>query len=83
MTENERGWVAIATYGAGYEADIAIARLDAAGITAVRQGNDTVGILGPGFEGRSARGVNVLVPSDIVAEAQEVLSSVGELPNEY
>jgi len=49
----------------------------------VRQGNDTVGILGPGFEGRSARGVNVLVPSDIVAEAQEVLSSVAEPPNEY
>jgi hypothetical protein len=82
MTENEGGWVAIATYGAGYEADIAIARLDAAGITAVRQGNDTVGIFGPGFEGRSARGVNVLVHSDAVAEARDVLSSVDEQSDE-
>ena len=82
MTENERGWVAIATYGAGYEADIAIARLDAAGITAVRQGNDTVGIFGPNFEGHSARGVNVLVPSDAVAEARGVLSTADDAADE-
>ena len=73
MTESERTWVAVASYGAGYEADIAIARLDAAGIMAVRRGNDMVGLFGPGFEGRSARGVEVLVPSDEVAQAREVL----------
>lgn len=73
MAENDRSWVAIASFGAGYEADIAIARLDAAGITAVRRGNDLVGLFGPGFEGRSARGVEVLVPSDAVAQAREVL----------
>jgi hypothetical protein len=78
MTGSERSWVAIATYGAGYEADIAIARLDAAGITAVRQGNDSVGILGPGFEGRSVRGVSVLVPSDAAAEARGVLEPPDE-----
>lgn len=75
MTEGERSWVAIASFGAGYEADIAIARLDAAGITAVRRGNDLVGLFGPSFEGRSARGVEVLVPSDAVAQAREVLDS--------
>lgn len=75
MAENDRSWVAIASFGAGYEADIAIARLDAAGITAVRRGNDLVGLFGPGFEGRSARGVEVLVPSDAVAQAREVLDA--------
>lgn len=76
MTEHEIAWVTVATYGAGYEADIAIARLDAAGIDAMRRGNDTVGLFGPGFEGRTARGVDVLVPADVVAEAREVLDPV-------
>ena len=75
MAEGDRSWVVIASFGAGYEADIAIARLDAAGITAVRRGNDLVGLFGPSFEGRSARGVEVLVPSDAVAQAREVLDS--------
>ena len=43
MTGRSDGWVAVAHYAAGYEADLAIARLDAAGITAVRRGNGTVG----------------------------------------
>ncbi len=74
MSDAQRGWVTVATYGAGYEADIAIARLDAAGITAIRRGNDLVGLFGPSFEGRSARGIEVLVPSDEVAEAREALA---------
>lgn len=78
----ERGWVAVATYGAGYEADIAIARLDAAGITAIRRGNDLVGLFGPSFEGRSARGIEVLVPSDEVDAAREVLAPDEEVPDE-
>ena len=73
MTESDRRWVVIASFGAGYEADIAIARLEAAGITAVRRGNDLVGLFGPSFEGRSARGIEVLVPSDAVNEARAVL----------
>ena len=48
------GWVTLANYSAGYEADIAIAVLDAAGIPAVRRGNDIVGLFGPGFEGPTA-----------------------------
>ena len=73
MTDIDRHWVPIANFGAGYEADIAIARLDSAGIPAVRRGNDLVGLFGPSFEGRSARGIEVLVPSDLVAEAREIL----------
>lgn len=74
MTESDRRWVVIASFGAGYEADIAIARLEAAGITAVRRGNDLVGLFGPSFEGRSVRGIEVLVPSDEAAVARDVLA---------
>ena len=69
------GWVTLANFRAGYEADIAIAVLDAAGIPAVRRGNDIVGLFGPGFEGPTARGVDVLVPAEAAEEARAVLSA--------
>ena len=69
------GWVTIANFRAGYEADIAIAVLDAAGIPAVRRGNDIVGLFGPGFEGPRARGVDVLVPASAADEARELLDA--------
>ena len=81
MSDRERGWVPVARYAAGYEADIAIARLDAAGIVAVRQGNDTIGLFGPGFEGPTARGVDVLVPSENAEQAREILSETDVEPD--
>jgi hypothetical protein len=75
MTDQDHSWVTIANYRAGYEADIAIAVLDAAGIPAVRRGNDIVGLFGPGFEGPTARGVDVLVPASAADDAREVLSA--------
>jgi hypothetical protein len=66
-------WVPIATYAAGFEADLAVARLEAADILAVARGNDITGIFGPGFGGTTARGVAVLVPSDAVDAARELL----------
>ena len=69
------GWVTIANFRAGYEADIAIAVLDAAGIPAVPPGNDIVGLFGPGFEGPTARGVDVLVPANAADEARELLDA--------
>jgi hypothetical protein len=66
-------WVPIAEYSASYEADIAVARLEAAGILAVSRGNDIVGVFGPGFGGASALGVRVLVPSDAAEAAREIL----------
>ena len=66
-------WVPVATYAAGYEADVAVARLEAAGILAVARGNDITGIFGPGFGGSTARGVDVLVVSDAVDAAREIL----------
>jgi hypothetical protein len=66
-------WVPVAEYSASYEADIAVARLEAAGILAVSRGNDIVGVFGPGFGGASALGVRVLVPSDAAEAAREIL----------
>jgi len=73
MTDSKLSWVPVAVFAAGFEADLALARLESAGILAVRRDNDTVGIFGPGFQGPTARGVAVLVPSDAVAEAMMVL----------
>ena len=52
---------------------MAVARLEAAGILAVARGNDITGIFGPGFGGSTARGVDVLVVSDAVDAAREIL----------
>jgi hypothetical protein len=67
-------WVPVARFAAGVEADFAVARLDAAGIPAVARGNDITGIFGPGFGGATARGVDVLVLSDAVDAAREILA---------
>jgi hypothetical protein len=67
-------WVPVAEYSASYEADIAVARLEAAGILAVSRGNDIVGVFGPGFGGASALGVRVLVPSDAAEAARDILT---------
>jgi hypothetical protein len=80
MTDSEVFWVPVAVFAAGYEADFALARLESAGILAVRRDNDTVGIFGPGFQGATARGVAVLVPSDALAEARELLEPDTDTP---
>jgi hypothetical protein len=67
-------WIAIATYASALEADIAVARLESAGILAVARGNDIVGLFGPGFGGSTSRGVEVLVPSDAVDAARDLLT---------
>ena len=70
------GWFDIATVSSGFEADLMIARLEGAGIRAVRDDNDTVGIFGPGFQGTNPRGVIVRVPIDAVDEARALLEDV-------
>lgn len=69
-------WIPVADFPSSFEADIAVARLESAGILAVSRGNDIVGVFGPGFAGSSARGVSVLVPSDAVDAAREILDDV-------
>lgn len=74
MSESE--WRVLATYASGFEADLAMAQLEAAEIPAVRDSNDTVGIFGPGFQGATARGVTVRVPADALEEARLAVSLV-------
>ena len=69
-------WHVLVTYASGFEADLAIARLELAEIPAMRDSNDTVGIFGPSFQGATARGVSVLVPEAFVHEARMVLADV-------
>lgn len=72
-------WIAVATFASGFEADVAVAVLGAAGIPARAAGNDLVGIFGPGFMGASARGVDVLVPADAADEARALLDAPPDL----
>jgi len=71
-------WTKLATYASALEADVVVSRLEAAEIPAISRGNDIVGIFGPGFQGATAKGVDVLVPAAAVEDARELL----ELDNE-
>ena len=66
-------WRVLATFASGLEADIALARLEAAEIPAVRDSNDTVGIVGPGFQGVTSRGITVRVPAAALEDARALL----------
>ena len=66
-------WHDVATFASGFEADLAIAQLQAAGIEAVRDNNDTVGIFGPGFQGATGRGVTVRVLLDALDDARAIV----------
>lgn len=67
-------WCELQTFATGLEADIAIARLEAAAIPALRDSNDTVAIVGFGFQGATARGITVRVPEEALEEARTLLS---------
>jgi hypothetical protein len=71
---NESGWRVLATYASGFEADLAMAQLEAAEIPAVRDSNDSVGILGPGFQGSTAQGFTVRVPASVLDDARAAVS---------
>jgi FixJ family two-component response regulator len=74
------GWVDLATYASGFEANLAIAQLEASGVRAVRDDNDTVGIFGPGYQGTNVRGVTVRVPVELLEEARVVLAAESDIP---
>jgi hypothetical protein len=71
---NESGWRVLATYASGFEADLAMAQLEAAEIPAVRDSNDSVGILGPGFQGSTVQGFTVRVPASALHDARAAVS---------
>jgi hypothetical protein len=66
-------WRDLATFASGFEADFAVAQLEASGIPAVRATNDTSGIFGPGFQGATSHGVTVRVPANALDDARAVL----------
>jgi hypothetical protein len=66
-------WVVAATFVRVYEAEIAKAILESAGIPAQVLG-EHVGVFGPGWAGMAIRGVRLMVPSTLLEDAHEVLS---------
>lgn len=66
-------WVPVATFGAVFEAEFAVATLEEAGIPARVSGGEHVAIFGPGYSGWTSRGVAVLVPQHRAEEARELL----------
>ena len=78
-TSPDTEWSVLATYASGFEADLVIERLRAADIPALRDSNDTVGIFGPGFQGASAKGIKVLVPTEALEDARELVEPSDDL----
>jgi hypothetical protein len=74
---NHSEWRVLATYASGFEADLALAQLEAAEIPAIRDNNDTVGLFGPGFQGASARGITIRVPAADLEAAKEAVTLPG------
>jgi len=70
--EDDHGWKRIAEFGSQVEADVAVSRLEAAGIPVLVKGPET-GIFGPGISGPTPLGVTVFVPADQLHRAREVL----------
>ena len=69
-------WIELATYSSGFDADLALGQLEAAGIPAMRDSHDTVGIFGPGFQGATSHGVTVSVPAALLEEARSAVTLV-------
>ncbi len=62
MTSKSK-WETVGTYGSLYEAEIAAGRLEDSGIPSRLDKRGAVGLFGPGFEGKTVRGVAILVPT--------------------
>jgi Putative prokaryotic signal transducing protein len=74
---DEVRWAKAASFKASYEADLARQALEGEGIPVAVLG-DATGIFGPGYMGPTTRGNTVLVPSDRVEEARELISDLIE-----
>jgi hypothetical protein len=68
-------WVRLVNFATAWEAESLVEQLRSAGLHAMTKGNDIVGIVGPGFSGATARGVDVMVTSDGVDSAREILAA--------
>ena len=68
-------WVRLVNFASAWEAESLVEQLRSAGVHATTKGNDIVGIVGPGFGGATARGVDVMVTSDAIATARDILAA--------
>lgn len=74
---NAPGWSVLHTYATGFEADFAIAQLEANDIPAVRDNHESTAIFGIGFQGATASGYTVLVPTEALDDARSLLEEGG------
>ena len=65
-------WKELVTYSARYEAEIPIQQLENAGIPVIVKGEEA-GIWGPAFPGPTSQGIRLLVPSELLDEARDLL----------
>lgn len=73
MTDSDKvEWVVLETFGARYLAEIQIQTLEAEGIPVLIKGEEA-GIWGGGFPGPTSQGIQLLVPTNAVADARELL----------
>lgn len=75
-------WKKLANFSSEWEADIAAARLRSAGLKVETRGNDIVGIFGPGFQGPTTRGVDLLVLDRELPAARRVLNEMASAPDD-
>jgi hypothetical protein len=75
-------WVHLANFATLWEAESLVEQLRSGGLHAVTKGNDIVGIVGPGFSGATARGIDVMVTSDGLAAARDILNAFRGSANE-
>src|SRR5205823_5868213 len=68
-------WIKVATFGTGFEADAAKARLEAEGIPALIRGNGA-GIFGAAFQGPVIGGVDLSVPREMRTRAERILADL-------
>jgi hypothetical protein len=66
-------WVKLTNCANGLEAELLAERLRGSGLHAQTRGNDIVGIFGPGFQGTTTRGVDVLVLDVELSDARRLL----------
>jgi len=63
---------AVVTYTTMFEADVAKAALEQAGIPVLVKGAD-VGMFGGAFSGPTAHGVTLFVPADLLDDARDIV----------
>ena len=71
MTEEDR-WQLLERYGTQFEAEVAIAKLEADGIPHLLKDVES-GIFGPGMAGATPWGVRLYVPESMHERAREVV----------